>query len=71
MRGRITGILTIQPVFSSVGILISGFTADAFGPVAVAIGFGSTMFAIGIAILVFSPRMRQLRLSRLGEESDA
>ena len=70
MRGRITGILTVQPVFSSVGILISGACADIFGPEAVAMGFGSTMFAIGILILVFSPRMRGLRLSRLGDETD-
>ena len=70
MRGRITGILNIQPVFSSVGILISGFGADVVGPVAVAISFGTVMFTAGLLILVFSPRMRDLRLSRLGEGND-
>jgi MFS family permease len=67
MRGRITGILTVQPVFSSIGILVAGFAADLFGPVAVAMASGSIMFGIGVLILVFSPRMRDLRLSRLTE----
>jgi MFS family permease len=70
MRGRVTGILTVQPVFSSAGILIAGFAAEAFGPIAVAIASGSIMFGIGLLILVFSPRMRRLRLSTLAEERE-
>jgi MFS family permease len=66
MRGRVTGVLNIQPIFSSAGILIVGIAADVFGLVAVAIVDASIMFSIGLAVLIFSPRMRNLRLSRLG-----
>jgi MFS family permease len=69
MRGRITGLLNIQPIFQSTGILLTGWAADIVGPAAVAATNGLFMFSIGVAILVFSPRMRDLRLSRLGEHT--
>jgi MFS family permease len=69
MRGRITGILNIQPVFSSCGILLAGVTADLLGPVVTAMSFGSVMFGVGLLILIFSPGMRGMRLSRLGGEA--
>ena len=69
MRGRITGILNVQAIFASAGILMAGIAADVFGPVAVAMASGSMMFTIGLLILAFSPRMRGMRLSRLGSES--
>ena len=39
------------------------------GPVDTAMTFGSVMFGVGLLILIFSPRMREMRLSRLGGEA--
>jgi MFS family permease len=69
MRGRITGLLNIQPLFQSAGILATGWAADIIGPSAVATADGLIMCAIGAAILIFSPRMRELRLSRLTQQA--
>ena len=66
MRGRVTGVLNIQPIFSSAGIFIVGIAADLWDPVPVAIVDAGIMMSIGLAVLLFSPRMRSLRLSRLG-----
>jgi MFS family permease len=69
MRGRVTGVLNIQPIFSSAGIFIVGIAADLWDPVPVAIVDAGIMMSIGIAVFVFSPRMRDMRLSRLGSET--
>jgi len=66
MRGRVTGVLNIQPIFSSAGIFIVGIAADLWDPVPVAIVDAGIMMSIGIAVFVFSPRMRDMRLSKLG-----
>jgi MFS family permease len=66
MRGRVTGVLNIQPIFSSAGIFIVGVASELWDPVPVAIVDAAIMFSIGVAVLLFSPRMRNLRLSRLG-----
>jgi MFS family permease len=69
MRGRVTGILHVQPIFQSIGIFITGAAADVFGAAAIAAADGLLMCGIGLALLLFSPRMRGLRLSRLQEAS--
>jgi ENTS family enterobactin (siderophore) exporter len=66
MRGRVTGVLNIQPIFSSAGIFIVGIAADVWDPVPVAMVDAGIMGCIGLALLIFSPRMRNMRLSRLG-----
>src|SRR4051812_21437864 len=60
MRGRVTGVLNIQPIFSSAGIFIVGIAADLWDPVPVAIVDAGIMGSIGLALLLFSPRMRNM-----------
>jgi hypothetical protein len=50
----------------AVGTLIAGALADMVGAVAVTAAFNFTAFGIALCVLVFSPRMRNLRLSQLG-----
>jgi MFS family permease len=66
LRGRITSVMQVQPLCMAVGTLVAGAAADIFGVVAVTAGFNLTAFAIAFLVLVFSPRMRDLRLSELG-----
>ena len=66
LRGRITAVMQVQPLCMAVGTLIAGVLADFAGAVAVTAVFNFTAFAIAFAVLVFSPRMRNLRLSNLG-----
>jgi MFS family permease len=65
LRGRITSVLQVQPICMAIGILIAGLTSDVTGAAAVGATFSGLAFAAGVAILVFSPRMRRLRLSTL------
>jgi hypothetical protein len=62
-------VLNIQPIFSSIGIFVVGVASELWDPVPVAMVDAGIMFSIGLAVLAFSPRMRNLRLSRLGSES--
>ena len=71
LRGRITSVMQVQPLCMAVGTLIAGAAADVFGVVAVTATFNLTAFAIAFLVLVFSPRMRDLRLSRLGSHRSA
>ncbi len=67
MRGRMASVLQINPVVMPIGSFIAGTLADHVGAPLVGVGFSLTAFSIGMLILVFSPRMRAMRLSRLGE----
>jgi MFS family permease len=71
MRGRVTGLLNVQPIFQTFGLVLTGIAADAFGPAAAGTVDGMILVVIGLAILIFSPRMRDLRLTRLGERLEA
>ena len=66
LRGRITSVMQVQPLCMAIGTLTAGALADYFGAVAVTAVFNFTAFAIAFGVLVFSPRMRNLRLSQLG-----
>ncbi len=68
LRGRVTGLLNINPICQSVGVIVTGTAADFFGAATMAAISGGIMFSIGLAVLIFSPRERNLRLSRLGHE---
>ena len=70
LRGRITSVLQIQPLCVAIGVFVAGASADAFGAVRVATTNGMIAFGLGVLIFVFSPRMRNLRLSRLVEASN-
>jgi MFS transporter, DHA1 family, staphyloferrin A biosynthesis exporter len=69
LRGRITSVMQVQPLCMAVGTLTAGFLSDYFGAVAVTAAFNFTAFGIAFCVLVFSPRIRSLRLSKLGSEA--
>jgi MFS family permease len=66
LRGRITSVLQVQPVCMATGILVTGSAADIFGAPAVGITISLMAFAVGVLILLFSPRMRRLSMRELG-----
>jgi hypothetical protein len=66
LRGRITSVLQVQPVCIAIGALFSGAAADVVGVAVIGAALSFTAFGIGVAIFVFSPRMRGLRLSAIG-----
>jgi MFS family permease len=66
LRGRITSVMQVQPLCMAVGTLTAGALADYLGVVTVTAVFNFTAFGIAFCVLVFSPRMRNLRLSQLG-----
>jgi MFS family permease len=65
LRGRITSVMQVQPLCMAVGTLVAGAASDVFGAVAVTAAFNLTAFAITLAVLLLSQRMRQLRLSEV------
>ncbi len=69
MRGRIVAALQVQPLCLGLGGLMAGAAADHFGPTETSLFISVVAFAIGLTILIFSPRMRDLRISRLGPEA--
>jgi MFS family permease len=70
MRGRITSVLQVHPICSSIGILLTGAAADLVGATAAGAGVSLMAFVAGAGVLLFSPRMRDLRLSRLAPVVD-
>lgn len=65
MRGRITSIMQVTPLLMSVSLFVTGVAADLsnaplIGTIISLLGFGCAL-----AIFVFSPQMRNLRLSQL------
>jgi MFS family permease len=67
LRGRITSVLQVQPLCMAAGVFITGAASDLFGAIAVGTASGLLAFGMAALILVFSPRMRELRLSRMME----
>ena len=65
LRGSMASVLQISLLVSPLGSLVAGSGADLFGAPAVGATITFTAFLIGLSIFVFSPRMRNLRLSEL------
>lgn len=65
LRGRITSVLQVQPVCTAIGVIITGSLADVFGAAVMCTFDGLCAVAIGLAVLVFSARMRGLSLRSL------
>ncbi len=65
LRGRVTAVLQMQPLFMAIGIFITGVITEFTGAVTTGIGLG--ILAVGTcgAVFLFSPQMRRLRLSEL------
>jgi MFS family permease len=70
LRGSMASVLQLAMLVMPIGGLIAGTSADFFGAPAVGATMTFIAFSIGLALLVFSPRMRKLRLSDLtGEQT--
>lgn len=69
LRGRINAALQLSPMVWSLSVLAAGAMADRTGAPTVGIVFSLAGFAAVVLVTLFSPRMRQLRLSRLREEA--
>lgn len=65
LRGSMASVLQLSFLLMPVGGLVAGTAADQFGAPIVGATITGIAFAIGLAMLVFSPRMRGLRLSSL------
>ena len=63
MRGSMAAVLQLSFLFVPLGAIISGTAADYFGAPAVAAVTTFMAFCIGLAILILSPEMRNMRLS--------
>lgn len=64
-RGRVTSLLAVFPGFISLGGIWIGFAGDALGPRGAAwVGAGFALL-IGVAILIWAPRLARLRTSDL------
>ncbi len=70
LRGRLVSVLQLGPMIMPLGILNAGIFADIVGAPTVGAALSFMAFAVGVAILIFSPRMRNLRLSQLGSEPE-
>ncbi len=71
MRGRIASVMQIQPLCMAAGTMAAGAMADVIGAVATGALFNFGAFAVAVGVLLFSPQMRALRFSRLGEPARA
>lgn len=69
LRGRIAAALQVQPLSLGLGGLTTGAAADLFGPTETSLFISVVACCIGLIILTISPRMRDLRLSKLGPDA--
>lgn len=67
LRGRMASVLQLGPLVMPLGSYLAGTAADHFGAPPVSMVFSLTAFSIGFSLLLFSPRMRNMRLSSLGQ----
>jgi len=69
LRGSMAGVLQLSFLVMPIGGLIAGTAADHVGAPLVGAVLTATAFVCGVAILLLSPRMRNLRLSHLTREA--
>ena len=69
LRGSMAGVLQLSFLVMPIGGLIAGTAADSFGAPRVGAVLTAIAFTCAFAILLFSSRMRQLRLSHLTQGS--
>jgi MFS family permease len=65
LRGRLTSVLQLTQLINPLGVFIAGSFADHLSPVTVGIAFSLCAFFVTANIFIFSPRMRNLRLSEI------
>ena len=68
LRGSMAGVLQLSFLIMPIGGLAAGSAADVWGAPMVGAVITAAAFACGLAILLFSARMRTLRLSDLTRE---
>jgi len=65
LRGRVTSIVNLNAALSPLGGLIAGIGSDLFGgPKMITITLGSIAAGIAVLVLLFSPTVRNYRLSK-------
>ena len=64
LRGRVTGIVSLNAGLAPVGALVAGVGADLVGPRAMTIVLSSSAAAIAVVVFWASPTIREYRLSR-------
>jgi MFS family permease len=65
MRGRVTSIMMLNMALMPLGGLVAGISADMFGAPRTVATLSSIAILLALAILMFVPRLRNLRLNRL------
>jgi predicted MFS family arabinose efflux permease len=64
LRGRVTGIVSLNAGLAPVGALVAGAGADLIGPRTMTILLSSSAAAIAVVVFWASPTIRDYRLSR-------
>ena len=64
LRGRVTGIVSLNAGLTPVGAVVAGVGADLVGPRAITIALSVIAAAIAVAVYFASPTIREYRLSR-------
>ena len=70
LRGRVTGIVSLNSGLMPVGALIAGIGADLVGPRMITILLSGSAAAIAVVVFFASPTIREYRLSRAMAASD-
>ncbi len=68
LRGRVTGIITLNAGLMPVGALVAGFGADIFGPRLITLILSSIAGVIAVGVYILSPIIREYRLSAAMEK---
>lgn len=71
LRGRVTGIVSLNAGLMPIGALLAGVGADLFGPQLITIILSGSGIAIAIIVFLASPTIRDYRLSRALEDATA
>ncbi|MBI3953127.1 MAG: MFS transporter [Chloroflexi bacterium] len=66
MRGRVTSLFMLTMALMPAGAMLFGGAADLVGAPAVVKGASAAALGLGLLLLVFAPRVRNLRLSQVG-----
>ncbi len=71
LRGRVTGIISLNSGLMPVGAFIAGIGSDLVGPRTMTLIFGGTICAIAVIVYLAAPIVREYRLSQVMGAFDA
>lgn len=63
LRGRVTGVVSLNMGLMPIGALVAGVGADLFGPQVITLILSGSAALIAVAVYLFSPIIRNYRLS--------